>query len=227
MPGCPAWEGDTRRSGLLVAESEPGYGDIPGLPDIRSPSPPGVLVLSYTLRTSYTEVTEVTEAAEVAEAPDALPLGAGTPGKWSVTVRPPPGVSSSRAVPPLEVASRCTMARPSPVPFGLEVVNLRKARSRSSALMPGPLSLTVTCTPAALTAVLTRTRLPASSASRALAIRLSRICSRCPSPIQASTGPPAERPAAPPERPAPPPAWPTPRAVLHPVPSPVPRPVPS
>ena len=47
---------------------------------------------------------------------------------------------SGRAVPPLEVTSRCTMARPSPVPFGFEVVNRRKARSRSSALMPGPSS---------------------------------------------------------------------------------------
>ena len=34
------------------------------------------------------------------------------------------------------------MGRPSPVPFGFEVVKRRKARSRSSALMPGPSSAT-------------------------------------------------------------------------------------
>src|SRR5580693_3656219 len=165
MPGCLAWEGDTRRSGLLVAESEPEYDDIPGLLDIQSPFLPGVLVLSYMPITSWTEV--------LAGAP---PLGPGAPGKSRVTVRPPPGVSSSRAVPPCEMASRYTMARPSPVPFGLEVVKRRKARSRSSALIPGPLSATVICTPAAVDDVVSRTMLPGFSASRALAIRLSRIC---------------------------------------------------
>ena len=45
------------------------------------------------------------------------------------------------------------MARPSPVPFGFEVVNRRKARSRSSALMPGPSSVTVICAPAAVAVV--------------------------------------------------------------------------
>src|SRR5580700_10971125 len=149
MPGCLAWEGDTRRSGLLVAESEPEYDDIPGQPDIQPPFLPGVLVLSYRLITSWTEVLE-----------GALPLGPGAPGKSRVTVRPPPGVSSSRAVPPLEIASRCTMARPSPVPFGLEVVKRRKARSRSSALMPGPLSRTVIRTPPAVADVVSRTILP-------------------------------------------------------------------
>jgi hypothetical protein len=34
MPGRPRWEGDTRLSGLLVAESEPEHDGIPGLPDI-------------------------------------------------------------------------------------------------------------------------------------------------------------------------------------------------
>src|SRR5271157_276388 len=108
----------------------------------------------------------------------ALPLGAGTPGKSRMTVSPPPGVSVSRAVPPFEVTRRCTMARPSPVPFGFEVVNRRKARSRSSALMPGPSSATVTCAPAVVTAAVTVMWPPALSASSALAIRLSRTCSR-------------------------------------------------
>src|SRR5580693_5362005 len=119
MPGCLAWEGDTRRSGPLVAESEPEYGDIPGQPDIPPRFRPGVFVLSYRaflqgfptglsyrLMTSWIEVLEVPGAAT-------LPLVTGTPGKSSVTVSPPPGVSSSPAVPPLEMASRCTMARPS------------------------------------------------------------------------------------------------------------------
>src|SRR5260370_15916660 len=134
MPGCLAWEGDTRRSGLLVAESEPEFDGIPGLPDIQPPFLTGVLVLSYRLITSWTEVAEVPEVLVAGT----LPLDAGTPGKSSVTVSPPPGVSSRRAVPPLEGASRCTMARPSPVPFGLEVVKRRKARSPASAVLPRP-----------------------------------------------------------------------------------------
>src|SRR6516162_11667023 len=48
----PAWEEDMRRSGLLVAESEPGKDDIPGLSDIRRRFRPGVLVLSYRLMAS-------------------------------------------------------------------------------------------------------------------------------------------------------------------------------
>src|SRR6516162_8089956 len=38
MPGALRWEGDTRLSDLLVAESEPDHDRIPGLPDIH----PGV-----------------------------------------------------------------------------------------------------------------------------------------------------------------------------------------
>src|SRR5690348_17461707 len=114
-------------------------------------------------------------------------LGAGTPGNSRVAVSPPPGVSDSRAVPPFEVTRRCTIARPSPVPFGLEVVKRRKARSRSSALMPGPSSATVIRAPAVVAIVVTVTWPPALSASSALATRLSSTCSRCPSPIQAST----------------------------------------
>ena len=95
-----------------------------------------------------------------------------------MTVSPPPGVSPSLAVPPFEVTRRCTMARPSPVPFGFEGLNRRKARSRSSAFMPGPLSVTVIWAPAVVTVVATVTWPPALSASSALAIRLSRTCSR-------------------------------------------------
>src|SRR5579863_8930925 len=47
MPGCLAWEEDTRRSGRLVAESEPEYDAIPGLTDMQPRFPPAVLVLSY------------------------------------------------------------------------------------------------------------------------------------------------------------------------------------
>src|ERR1700727_1119390 len=67
----------------------------------------------------------------------APPLAAGTPGKSKVTVSPPPGVWLRLAVPPLEVTSRCTMARPSPVPLGLEVLNRRNARSPAAS--PSPL----------------------------------------------------------------------------------------
>src|SRR5207248_9206977 len=40
------------------------------------------------------------------------------PGRSTVTVRPPPGVSDKVADPPLDVTSRCTMARPRPAPGG-------------------------------------------------------------------------------------------------------------
>ena len=70
------------------------------------------------------------------------------------------------------------MARPSPVPFGFEVVKRRKARSRSSALMPGPSSATVIRAPAVVADAVTMTRPPALSASSALAMMLSRTCSR-------------------------------------------------
>jgi hypothetical protein len=82
-----------------------------------------------------------------------------------MAVSPPPGVSVSLAVPPFEVTRRCTMARPSPVPFGLEVVKRRKARSLSSALMPGPSSATEICAPAVVAVVVTVTCPPALSAS--------------------------------------------------------------
>jgi hypothetical protein len=42
---CPAlsrWEGDTRLSDLLVAESEPDHDGIAGLPDIHPGFPPGI-----------------------------------------------------------------------------------------------------------------------------------------------------------------------------------------
>src|SRR6185437_4978666 len=44
----------------------------------------------------------------------------GHAGEFEDGVSPPPGVSDSLAVPPFEVTRRCTMARPSPVPFGFE-----------------------------------------------------------------------------------------------------------
>jgi hypothetical protein len=46
----------------------------------------------------------------------------GDCGNSRSTVSPPPGVSASLIVPPLLVTSRCTMARPRPVPFWLPVV---------------------------------------------------------------------------------------------------------
>ena len=194
--GCPAgyawlsaWEGDTRRSGLLVAESEPDHDEVPGLPD-RQPRVPARRVGAFL----HARRGRRRRGRGVGTRTSTAAAGVfGTQGKSSVTVSPPPGVSSSRAVPPLEMASRCTMARPSPVPFGLEVVKRRKARSRSSALMPGPSSRTVIRAPVAVASAVSRTTWPGLSASRALAIRLSRICSRCPSPIQASTGAPGPR----------------------------------
>ena len=45
--GALRWEGDTRLSDLLVAESEPDHDGTPGLPDIHPGFPPGVLVPSY------------------------------------------------------------------------------------------------------------------------------------------------------------------------------------
>src|SRR6266849_220020 len=43
MPGDPRWEGDTRLSGALVAESEPGEDGSPGLSDRDPGSVPGIL----------------------------------------------------------------------------------------------------------------------------------------------------------------------------------------
>src|SRR5580693_2149846 len=184
MPGDAAWEEDTRLSDLLVAESEPDHHGIPGPADIPPGFPPLVLVLSYRPPAGRPQAAYRLRAAcgLVEVAAEAPPLAAGTAGRSSVTVRPPPGVSVIRAVAPLEVASRCTMARPSPVPFGFEVLNRRNALSRSSAVMPGPLSLTTRRAPDCVAVALTTTWSPGLSASRALAIRLSRICSRCPSP---------------------------------------------
>jgi hypothetical protein len=51
-----------------------------------------------------------------------------------VTVRPPPGVWARLAVPPFDVTSRCTMARPSPVPLGFEVLK----RSDAAGFVTGP-----------------------------------------------------------------------------------------
>jgi hypothetical protein len=55
MPGRPAREEDTRRSGLLVAESEPDHDGVAGLPDIPPGFLPGVLVLSYRLKAAWLE----------------------------------------------------------------------------------------------------------------------------------------------------------------------------
>src|SRR5690242_20907304 len=43
MPGGLSWEGDTRLSGLLVAESEPDHDGIPGLPHIYPGPAAGVI----------------------------------------------------------------------------------------------------------------------------------------------------------------------------------------
>src|SRR5450755_245946 len=47
MPGGAAWEGDTRRPGLLVAESEPDHDGTPGGLDRHPGFPSGPLVASY------------------------------------------------------------------------------------------------------------------------------------------------------------------------------------
>src|ERR1700749_1548724 len=146
------WEGDTRLSDLLVAESEPEHDRTPGLPDIQLCFPRrvfGAFLQGHHYRLARSGVDGGFSAAVL--------LGAGTPGKSRTAVSPPPGDSASWAVPPLEVTRRCTMARPSPVPFGFEVVKRRKARSRSSALMPGPSSATVTHAPAAVDVAVTMT----------------------------------------------------------------------
>src|SRR6516162_3856071 len=193
IPGHRRWEGGTRRSGLLVAESEPEHDGSPGPAD-RDPGVPhrvfGAFVQGVPPEPAERYRLARSCAAEGYSAP-VLPgalFGAGTPGKSTMAVSPPPGVSASRAVPPFEVTRRCTMARPSPVPFGFEVVKRRKARSRSSAFMPGPSSATVIRAPVVVADAVTMTRPPALSASSALAMMLSRTCSRWPSPIQASSG---------------------------------------
>src|SRR2546426_4225675 len=168
MPGRLRWEEDTRLSGLLVAESEPEHDGHPGLAD-RDPGFArrvfGVFVQGrdhYRLARSCAD-----EGYSVAVLFGAVPFGAGTPGNSRVAVSPPPGVSVSLAVPPFEVTRRWTMARPRPVPFGFEVVKRKKARSRSSALMPGPSSATVIRAPAVVAVVVTVTCRPALSASSA------------------------------------------------------------
>src|SRR6202167_3422625 len=62
MPGGVAWEGDTRLSDLLVAESERDHDDIPGPPDIPPRFPPVVLVLSYRLRAACWVSDELADA---------------------------------------------------------------------------------------------------------------------------------------------------------------------
>src|SRR5712671_7957690 len=199
MPGRLPLGRDTRLSGLLVAESEPEHGGHPGLADrdpgsarrvfgafVQGLGAPGESLPGA----SRTYLLARSCADEGDSAPvlfGAVLFGAGTPGNSRVAVSPPPGVSVSLAVPPFEVTRRCTMARPRPVPFGFEVVKRKKARSRSSALMPGPSSATVIRAAAVVAVVVTVTCPPALSASSALAMRLSSTCSRWPSPIQAST----------------------------------------
>jgi hypothetical protein len=51
MPGDARCEGDTRPSGLLVAESEPDHDEIPGRKDRYPRLAAGVLVRSYMLST--------------------------------------------------------------------------------------------------------------------------------------------------------------------------------
>ena len=183
MPGGLRWEGDTRLSGLLVAESEPDHDGIPGLPDRQPRVPrPARWCLPTRPRLQAGAGPAWTAGTAVAAAVG-LP---GRRGSRAMTVSPPPGVSASRAVPPLEVTRRCTMARPSPVPFGFEVVKRRKARSRSSALMPGPSSATVIRAPAAV-AVAVTDHVARRSARRA------RWRSGCPGP--APGGPRRSRPA--------------------------------
>src|SRR5436190_7945184 len=134
------WEGDTRPSGLLVAESEPDHDGGPGLAD-RDPGS-ARRVFGAFVQGRYDHYRLARSCADGGYSAPVLfgPVlfGAGTPGNSRVAVSPPPAVSDSLAVPPFEMTRRCTMARPSPVPFGLDVVKRRKARSRSSALMPGP-----------------------------------------------------------------------------------------
>jgi hypothetical protein len=50
MPGRLRWEGDTRLSGLLVAESEPEHNGIPGLSDIDPGSAAGLFGAFLQLR---------------------------------------------------------------------------------------------------------------------------------------------------------------------------------
>src|SRR5262249_12601700 len=204
------WEGDTRPSGLLVAESEPDHDGGPGLSDRDPGSARRVFGAFVQGRDDYRLARSCADegySAPVLFGPvlsGPVLFGAGTPGNSRMAVSPPPGVSVSLAVPPFEVTRRCTMARPSPVPFGLDVVKRRKARSLSSGLMPGPSSATAIRAPAVIAVVVTVTCPPALSASSALAMRLSSTCSRWPSPIQASTGervphplPPASLPPSP------------------------------
>ena len=113
----------------------------------------------------------------------------GAAGRSSVTVSPPPGVSDRAADPPLDVTSRCTMARPSPVPPGVLLANRRNApRCCALAHAPARRRPRRPARPGRPAGALTRTWPPAGTASSALASRLSRICSRCPAPGWRRTG---------------------------------------
>jgi hypothetical protein len=102
--------------------------------------------------------------------------------RFACPVRPPPGEPDSDKVPALASTRRSTMAGPSPVPPVWPGANRRNARRCCSALITGPSSATViTAWPLAAVAAM-RMLPPGRSASRALAMRLSRACSRCSFP---------------------------------------------
>ena len=108
--------------------------------------------------------------------------GSSQAGSSTTASIPPPGPSSSRAVPPSAWTSLATMARPRPLPpRPLPVVEARhrrsKARVRCSADSPGPLSMTWRATRRPASSLpARRTTVPAGAASNALASRLSSTC---------------------------------------------------
>ena len=121
---------------------------------------------------------EATRAASSAAVmpPDAVEEATG--GKVRRTVRPPPGVSLIRAVPPCAAMTEATMARPRPDPPDARdreesVLKKRsKSRSESSGSTPGPWSRTSTtasspCLPRAIS-----TGVPAGVWLRTLESRL-------------------------------------------------------
>src|SRR6516165_8303876 len=93
------WEGARRLSDLLVAESEPDHDAIPGLADRDRGFPRRVFGAFVQGRRHYRLARSWADGGYSA----AGLFGAGTPGRSSTAVRPPPGVSTSRAVPPFEV----------------------------------------------------------------------------------------------------------------------------
>ena len=94
---------------------------------------------------------------------------------------PFPGTESISTVPPASVMIPWTVASPSPVPSPASFVVKKgsKARSRTSAGMPVPSSLTVRRTPASVPETPMESVPPAGIASRALTARLTRTCSSC------------------------------------------------